>query len=344
MSTFNCDKLGWVSTHEFWSRGIGSLLGIYTLTGSKQFLEIAHKCAKKVMKISPFYNSFDFINLKEEVGRNNEWLIGTSLSNIMAGFPEIIALSYLTNDKELLSNYTEVDKIISPIVSHTKFPYSYNQSISEVIKSMKYFTANEVGFFYNLVASYALRDYYELSVQISDLARKFSINDNTPMEDYYPIILISNMMDKLSESIEIKKIDNITNEAKERLIGTNHIGLKPSYDKIIRNFRYDTSGLFGLLQKAIREKDNAMINSIKESFLVPLSDLKSGNGFVGIVTTRTGHVQKGKVMPSSFFGQWLNHAALLFSKHTELIDKCIFNDRGHILICNNINPYSRNFV
>ena len=341
-SHFNCDELGWVQRHDFWSRGIGSLISTYIITNDKQFLNLASKCALKAIEISPIEEPFDYINLKEEKGANNQWIDGTLVGDAFVEIPELLALSYLTKNSSFVDEISNIDVIINKLASAKLLPVTFNFSKRQNIYLTERFDGNQINLMNQLAILYRLFEFNELDFVIQDFMKQVKFYQNVPIETYYPLFDVAHLMENLTDVFECPLLANLTIYANEKL---NH--------KIINNlkttktestfFNYETNALRYLAQKAIKKKKLEQISLIKSAIIDPFNSLKSGKGFVGLTSTRKKIVVKGTVMPSNMFGQWLTFAGLLYGHHYDIISEGIFNDRGHLILVPSLHPFSRSF-
>ena len=340
---FNCNEFEWVNTHDFWSRGIGSLIGAYLVTGDKQFLNLASTCAHTALEISPISDPYDFINFKEKQGKNKEWKNGTFAGDLFAGVPEIIAISYLSNDLDLLANVENIDTITSQL-TYGNLPIFYDLANRRAISTTTDFDGNQVNLLHQLAVIYSLKEYSELGFSIQQILKRFHNPGKNSWEMYYPLLDVAYIMENLSEPIDHPLIENITLHAKEQLINGKRDGLRISTNPKNFHFNYESVGLRNLIQKAIKDKDTQTLENAKLSFITPLSHTQVMKGFVGISSSRKNIPQKGTLMPSNLFGQWFNTGALFYSHNYDILENGIFNDRGHLIMCNLIHPFSRESV
>ena len=340
LKRLDCDNLEWVNTHEFWARGIGSLIGAYHVTNDKVFLERARKCAKKALQISPFSSPYDYMNLKESIGKNTGWSGGTIVADIYAGYPEVLALATLLNDNELLDEVNDLESGVFDLV-RSGLPMSYNLTDRRSTQYSIVFDGYHAEFVQRLAIALAIRENAELSDAIHDIARKMRFPDKYRMETYYPLMDVSDIMNSFEDEVSIPILDNVTFFAKSTQISGKLNGLRITDIKTDYSFNFESVAIRSLARNAIKEKNDRQLKTIKSAFLSVVVSLASGKGVVGLKSSIKQVVQKGTVMPSNLFGQWLFHGSLLYADHNEVLENGVFNERGHLLMCNSIHPFKR---
>jgi hypothetical protein len=95
-TSFNCSRLGFVNRHEFWSRGIGSLVGTFLMTGDQFFLSKAEQCADRLLR---FTRPWSLVHLADLTGKDRGFEDGPSPSDLTAGLPELLALAKITGNR-----------------------------------------------------------------------------------------------------------------------------------------------------------------------------------------------------------------------------------------------------
>ena len=112
------EKIEWVNRKSFWSKCIGSLIGIYRLSGENSFLDRAISLSERMISLQSRAKQAQFVNFKTGKAMREEWLNDTiSLSDLTAGLPELVALynitgssRYLTVANQIISHFPDMSK------------------------------------------------------------------------------------------------------------------------------------------------------------------------------------------------------------------------------------------
>lgn len=129
----NNDKpIGKVNRRDFFTKYIGSLIGASLLTGDESLLSLANKYALKIIKIDST-NKLPkaFINFHSMKSSEHVWENGTSIADIVAGIPEMLALYKLTKEKKYVHHVESILKVIKD-KSYIFYNSSSGQNQSDV--------------------------------------------------------------------------------------------------------------------------------------------------------------------------------------------------------------------
>ena len=328
---FNCSKLGWVNRHEFWSRGVGSLLGAYTVTGNKLFLNHAKQCADLMLSIEDIdqQNSFAFVNLETQEGKGREWQEGNAASDIAAGLPEIATLSLITNNKKYEDALDTIYAKI-PLQESKVFQY-YSESGSPLTKP-DVVDGYAVSFLYNTVVGVLLKENIEVLTYLTEAISNLpsSIDKNNAAISY-PFLDISHYFEICDVPFVLPMEDDLYENMKKAYSKPFYSAF--AFDKEISKtgFNFEGAGLRAIGRETQNDEKGmaSIIKIVNEAF----SRTKAGPGFSGI--RKTSHVDQhtslNNLQSSNLFGQWANIGALAASGNLKLLNSSVFNERGHIL-------------
>lgn len=342
-SNFHCENIGWVNHHSFFSRAIASFEGAYILTGDRFFLTQAESCASRSISIdSHFTFPPTFINLLTGEYKSRIWSNGTSLSDIAAALPELIALSSLTNN----ATYHRIARShLKHLPRHSSlFPDLYTDSATSSLSGLDALT---MGFYRNLAIAFSLKPDRIIQTIIETTMNSFNLWPDENVSMYAPLIDAQSALGSLREQSIIPNRKNINFNFKGDSMIMNELKDQLSYpfsvfntgsENNIGGFRYDGSILRVLLREAINGNEDSkkmmiqLWNKTKEKLMT------EDGGFSGILHTNNKKFKLDNVMHESFFCQWVIPFALLSKGYTQMASTIIFNERGHILSCEEIIP------
>lgn len=308
---FRCSKLEWINRREFWTRGIGSLIGAYTLSHDDLFLTRADEC---FTEINRFGNNFaPYLNIKTGESRSRKLSNTIYLSDYSVGIPEMIALFKFTkNEKYMQAIKTRSSKFPNLYPSYFN---EYDRYGNEPINYDDSLTNKNIPFIYEIILANKLYSY-----------RKFaSIIENLTLTSSFYIDDLS-----ISQILEIDDLkEDFINNSKEYL---NNImnAYEPPFD-ILRSgkpndmtpFSFDSPGLRSMYKRGFASKVRDAVSGI-------ISNCFTGIGISSIGKTSQNRPHPFERQPSSFFGELALIGAIAATK-TPNFNKALFNSRGHIL-------------
>lgn len=339
---FNTDTLGWVNTHEFWSRGIGSLIETFLITKDKSYFELAKKCAFAALQLSPLSSPYDFINFKTKERKTNQWTNGNIVSDLWAGAPELIVIAKLSNDQKLLENISLSMDSYNTINGniYQKIPLAYNASEQRVSVSLSEVNGFNIGYIHNLLLSLALHNEISFEDAIKKHLSTMNLPPNILNETFFRILDFEDFVEKLSIGESVRGFDQLSKDVFKLFLSHPYEGYKASENRKY-SFTFNSSPLRFIMKKLLSMNDNKGKADIENLLQSVLTYSSASKGVVGLITTRRGNSVKGKTMPSNFFGQWSLAAALYYNGYDKIIQNGIFNDRGHLIMSEELHSFSR---
>ena len=328
---FNCSKLQWVNRHEFWSRGIGSLIGSYTLTGNKIFLRHAEECADLMLSVDEIdtQEAYSFVNLQQQEGKKRSWQNGNAISDITAGLPELAALYHITKK----TKYEDaIESIYGKIPIQDSRVGQFYDKEGKKLSSVDYNDGYTTSFFFNTVLGVILKENIETLTFVSEAIS----NIPTDIKNYpnlnYPLLDVAHYF----EVGEIPSVISIEDDLYD-LVKTNYS--RPIYSAFSLDsnlyklgFNFEGAAIRALardVEDNVKGKET-IIKTVNEAFV----RTKLGSGFSGM--RKTSSIQQttslNHVMSSNIFGQWASVGALAASGNLRLINTSVINERGHFLL------------
>ncbi|OHT04512.1 hypothetical protein TRFO_28026 [Tritrichomonas foetus] len=340
LNNFSLFNLDYVDIHEFWGRGIGSLLGIFQLSGEMEFLKLAAKCAEEILS----FGKADFINFRSKQTKN--YVDGKKiLSNWFMGIPELISINHYIK-KPLFQKYIESQKKLNPIdflmprirenryrnyflTSFVKNGY-LTDFLPEIIESDTAFDNSQ---FYPFFDSNSEKYQYpsDFLERLEQRDPKYwSIRTNRKKINY------QNLMGMIFYGFEY----NNTRMPKTKLtLASQFLRLQKTFPKKLLNC-LESETRFGsqediigftfkgdeILDLAIRGEKEKVLNSIRNS----IKKYYTPEGFHGMRISSIGKFYDDDIQHTEFLGEWLKVGALLTSAE-ELLKRAVFNEFGHII-------------
>ncbi|EAX92326.1 hypothetical protein TVAG_200620 [Trichomonas vaginalis G3] len=337
---FNCENMGWVNTHEFWSRGIGSLIEAFHITKEKDYLKLAKSCALSAISISSVSNPTDFMNFATKETKTNNWTNGVILSDIFAGVPELLAIGTLLKDQELISEATSALIIASNFKSY--LPAAFNIDEKRISITASKANGFNLGILHNMLIILSIYNEFGIEEAIQQLATNIILPPDYAYEEYYRLLDMQQMASELVLADEITGAENLSKIVNTMFLKYPYEGYKLTEKNRRYSFSYNSSPLRDMISKASKSASKSTMDEIAKMINSVVNYGSMAKGVVGTTFTRKNVGQKGKNMPSNYFGQWSLAAGLLFNNYQSIIEKGIFNDCGHLIMCNELNPFERN--
>ena len=312
------NEIGWVNRAAFWSRCIGSLIGIHILSGESEYINRATLFAEKLIALQMRTNYPQYVNFKKMQAMNAKWLNETvSISDMTAGLPELIALANLTGINKFM---TYSNQIVGhfPLLKK-KFGHYYDLKQKTVIKEpMLYPMDSHVIDAYNsLLRAYLLKPTPILLKKIQMLYFENPKEDSIFQSQ--SLLETSRLMELTGQNIDLKQF----HKAAIQYFNEFQIFKKLSKRTII-NFNFNAQMLHSLIAKdEIAEFDSIYFNSFEK--------LKYGDGYSGMMHTSNDRWVHSGLQNSDFFGQWIKVGVEYLLANEPEISKAIVNNHGHIL-------------
>ncbi|OHT00149.1 hypothetical protein TRFO_33282 [Tritrichomonas foetus] len=334
-SNFTCKKLRWVNRKEFWSRCIGSLISSYILTSDHLFLEKAIECSNEALVFD--HHSSPFINIEQKTYRKQNWIKGISLSDIVAGLPELFALKTLTKNESYSIHYLSILNNIPPLENPLYNFFDISEKVT--IKDLRKFDGNIVSFYQTLAIAQLLKPIKSIKEVLIQSFQNVTLQKNKEsfFELYHllPTYEVVTLLDQLNIPYENNLIDELL-KAIENLYDDPYKIFEPESTDEVIPFRFDGSTLRSFMRNStdIQEARTKILDIVSLS----IDKCQVNEGFAGIMRSYTNELISTNIQHSNFFGQWISFAAYLLTNQYKIIPNAIFNDRGHILYSNNIFP------
>lgn len=309
---FSFDNRGFINVHEFWSRGIASLIGAYQLSGDISFLFKASQLADQVL----YREKNDFINIK--LGESSSIATGKHfLSNWLSGVPEIMILNefiqapcYIEYIKREISRKSDI--FIYPQEFTKKHTYEpiFNFLTTSFIKN-----ANLVQKLLSLMPQINIKEMkhdYQSKSDFIDKSKKllkhFKITKKTRLSE----LTLASQLLSFRNIFPPNLLDNLENEERYGDV-KNMFGFQFKGDEI---FDLSRRGEFDIVKKTIT-------NSLQK--------YKTKTGFNGITSSSIGNKYPDDIQHTEFLGEWLKVGAMISCGYQFLFQTGIFNEYNHIL-------------
>lgn len=308
---FKFDNSEYIDFHEFWSRGIASLISIYQLSGDTSFLFKASQLADQVLSIK----KGDFINMKFREPSN--FVLGKQfLNNWLSGIPEIIVLSELIQ-KPLYFKF--IEETISEDPNSFVYPTKENKKHKiEVI--FNFFTTSFIknANIINQLLTQNSKNHSAIfmanpnDLPIFSMSKKLFVNFRPSKIKSLPELTLSSQLFQFVKEIPSNLMNNLNNEKR---FGD---------EKYMIGFHFKADEIFELAKRGkIDIVKNLTLNSLKEH--------RTKNGFCGTTTSSIGKTYPDDIQHTEFLGEWLKVGAMIACGYEFLFKKGIFNEYGHIL-------------
>ena len=330
-NNFNCSKLQWVNRHEFWSRGVGSLIGAYTVTGDKIFLKHAEECAGLMLSVDEqdSQNSYPFVNLQTQEFKKRSWQEGNAVSDITAGLPELAAL-YIITKKEIYNDAVEAIYARIPI-QESKLAQFYTEGGS-VSSSSDVIDGYITSFIFNTVTGVLLKDNSEVLPFIQEVIANLPSQLGKEPVLSYPLFDVSHYLEICDVASVISTEDDLFEHLQKEF--SRPFFPNFAFDEKLNTYGFNFEGAG--LRAIARETSNDVkgITSLLKIVNEALSRTKVGSGFSGIRKTshHKGHTSVNNLQSSNLFGQWVSVGALAASGNLRFLNSSVINERGHILL------------
>ena len=328
-NTISYENIEWIDIRDFWTRFIGSLIGIYQISDDKIFLDIAINASKHVLEISNKYKyPMSKVNIKTMEMKQYSYMNkgNIDLSDATCGLPEILELYKITGD---IDYYLQYSKQISEIPTNISTPLSsfYHQSTRIETQKPIETTGSVNDFYSDIQIADELRDNKFISNFIS------STINFTERSDTLSFIQWSLFVEKA------KKRGLNINENKYKMVRDNALENIPPFIKKMYNyswkaikqipcFKYEIDSL--LFYRLYHENEGIILNAqdFIEKLIEPIQ-----NGYDSSCLLLNGDPQRTGAITSNVLGQWLKEGLLFLTK-----SKTILNQNGHILEFLSFNP------
>ena len=311
-SSFKCNELNDVNRREMWTRGVASLIGAYSLTGQKMFLEKATECGKILIQND---NKKDaIINMKTGDVKKRTLEVGIELSDLTTGFPEIYALYNYTRDDIFLRTLKKGIQILPSVKDG--FPTMLSGKKFDPLDEERFdINPNTVDFYYDLTLIGLMHGTRQFQYLLNGIEEYVSLHDKEP----YQYLML-----------EVERIRKIHFNASEELYKKGLEDHSPPFsvfkqghpDQLVP-FTFDGTFLLILYKKK-------QMNTISTLISASLDQCTTENGISGIGKSSKQRPFFTNVQHTSFFGEWAKFGALSSIKN-ERLENSIFNTRGHIL-------------
>lgn len=304
---FHFEDREYIDFHEFWSRGIASLIGIYQLSGDSSFLLKASQLADQIVSIK----KGDFINTKL---RESSFFVSDKqfLSSWLSGIPEIIVLN------ELVSKPIYSEFIVKTITENSDiFIYPTRMSKKQTIEPVfNFFTTS---FIKNakLVNQLLTENNQNTTININNqffldksekLLKQFGSFKSLSLSE----LTLASQIFQFFKKFPYPLMKNLENQ--ERFGDEKYMfGFHFKGDEI---FELSRRGNFDIVK-------NITLNSLKE--------YRTENGFCGTTTSSIGKKYPDDIQHTEFLGEWIKVGAMIACGYKFLFKKGIFNEYGHIL-------------
>lgn len=298
---FDCNKLKWVNRREFWSRGVGGLIGAFLSTGDRFFFDTAHKCALKALNAGPFG---PFINLATGECRSRPFGDSTEWADLSAGIPELSALVRLARSPNLEEHLRKRVEMMSRWTLQNPVDVFGVTVLSD------------------LATAYAVSEDPGILKLLSGLNVTFSIGENASV--LYPIVRVAHYLENRVPRFKVWNVEFI------EAYGVRDYSL-PAFKSLstkgsmwLQRFRFDATLLLTWLAQG-KYRD-----VIEKVVLMTVAEFRCGKGFCGLTSSNAGRVLKDNIQHSEFLGQWLK-AGVLLGMDSKLVQNFVFNERGHVI-------------
>ena len=328
---FNCSKLQWVNRHEFWSRGVGSLIGSYTVTGNKIFLKHAEECVDLMLSVDETDTSeaYSFVNLQTQEGKKRSWQVGNAISDITAGLPELAALYRITKN----SKYEDaIENIYTKIpITDSRIGQFYDKEGKKLL-SFDFNDGYTTSFFFNAVLGVILKENIETLTFISEAISNIPTDIKSYPNLNYPLLDVAHYFEIGEIPSVIPTEDDLYDFVKTNYSRPVYSAFSLDKDLYKLGFNFEGAAIRALARDA---EDNqkgkeTIIKTVNEAFV----RTRLGSGFSGM--RKSSSVQQttslNHVMSSNIFGQWASVGALAASGNLRFINTSVINERGHFLL------------
>lgn len=316
----------WVNRHEYWSRGVASMIESFLITKNKFYKNLAIQMADQMLKYEETgIKQCDFINLQNGQCNNHKWQNGTSISGIIAGLPEILALYQLTQDKKYMNH---AENIFLRIPPNQQLNSAYMEDGSGV--GPYDLDGYKISFLHNLALALTFVDNEDQSSFIMEAISYIQNEINPHAYSAYPLLDTI----KYFEFADIPAMFPADESLKKNVIEAYS---KPDYlafsltDRLsgTTGFNFESAGLRELARLTVddKESDDAFLAVLIEG----LQKTKYGQGFSSIRKSSIGKASLSYIQTSNLFGQWANVAAWAATGNLNYVNTSAINERGHIL-------------
>ena len=313
------EKIQWVNRKSFWNKCIGSLIGIYTLTGDSSFLEKAILFSEKIFSMQTKTKYAQYLNFKTGKVMKDEWLNNTvSLSDLTAGLPELLVLHNLTGANKYL---TVANQIIShfPDLSKT-YGHYYSIKTGQIMKEplLYQMDGHIIDAYNSLLRAYLIRPIPTLLKKIE--AFQFNVPGSNSILQSSALLETQRLMQLIDQEVSIDKFETeIVNKLSDFEIENIE------NNKEIIGFNFEGEFLRALL---FNDKQEEFESIYFKSF----DKLEYGDGFSGLMHTSSGRWLPTGIQNSEFFGQWIKLGVEYLLSSEPEIKNAVVNSNGHILM------------
>ncbi|EAY12717.1 hypothetical protein TVAG_117390 [Trichomonas vaginalis G3] len=326
-TSYDVSTLKWVNVHEYWTRGVGSLIESYLITNNKLFKNLAIKMADQMLKYQESeYQQCYMFDLQNGNCKKKAWLNGTSISNIVAGLPELLALYEITKDKK----YVEAaDSIFGKIpIQDIQLHSSYGEDGSGV--GPLDLDGYKVSFLYNIALALTLRDNSEITSYLMECVSFFPSELNTDYYDAFPLLDVVKYFAFADIPVILPPEESLASKVIDAYIDPEYPAFSLS-GKLsgTTGFNFESAGLRELARTSVTDHESLkrFIKIITEG----LTRTKSQKSHSSIRKSSIGKASLSNYQPSNVFGQWTNIGALAASGNLKYVNMSAFNERGHII-------------
>ena len=298
---FDCGKLKWVNRREFWSRGVGGLIGAYLVTGDGFFFDTAQKCALKALNTGPFG---PFINLATRACRPRPLGDSAGWADLSAGIPELSALVQLSHSPKLEEHLRKRLTMMSGWTLRSPVDVSGVAVLSD------------------LATAYAVSEDPGILKLLSGVNVTFLIHENASL--LYPLVRVAHYLGDRVPHFKVWNVESIEAFGLRDYSPPAFKSLSTKGSTWLGRFRFDATLLLTWLASG-KHRD-----VIEKTVLMTVTECRCGKGFCGLTSSNTGRVLKDNIQHSEFLGQWLK-AGILLGMDSKLVQNFVFNERGHVI-------------
>ena len=314
-------KISWVNRQEFWSRCIGSLIGVYQLSGDAVFLERAQLLADKLITLQSRQPRFSsFVNFQLNKVEASRWRNETiSLSDITAGLPEIAALYNITGSIKYITSANTIVAAIPDLRNKMKSFVNYkNMKLVEDDKSLYEMDGHSIDLYNSLATAYLITKNKAMFKKLKMLKKSFGNPGNAFSS--CDILETMRLMKKVDIPLQVGDIDKFIIST----YGNLDVLFKNQGTRMIHGFNFPSKPFRAMLYS---DRIGDFVNSYMESF----EKFEYQGGYSSKMHTSKGRWIPTGIQDSSFLGEWLKLGAeYLLNDETE-IRNGIVNSRGHFL-------------
>lgn len=310
-SDFHCRKLSYVNRRELWTRGVGSLIGAYTITGEKMFLEKAEECGKELLKFER--KNDPYVNIQTGEMKKRTMENGVELSDLTAGFPELYAIYKYTGNETYLSTLKrKVQKLPSAKSGLYTLVDSKTLDNNTADLTIGYKTAD---FFFDLSLLAKMSNIKVFRSAISGFDEVVHLDPNS--FDQYEMLNAERY-----SGMKFDGSDELFQSGKKKFTPP-FASFTPGYPFEMVPFAFDGTFLRTLYDRGYK-------GNIETVVAASLESCKDKFGYSGTSKSSKNRAHFTHVQHASFLGEWTKMGALSTIVKPNF-NHAFINSRGHIL-------------